>query len=103
MQNKRRRHSSAFKVKVALAALREEKTLSEISAEYGIHPNQISSWKKQILERLPEVFSRKAAGKAGATDELVAELYKKIGQLQVENEWLKKNSGCESSSTAFLA
>ena len=59
MQNKRRNHSAAFKAKVALAAARGDKTIAELAGEYQVHPNQITQWKKQLLESLPEVFSRR--------------------------------------------
>lgn len=88
----RRRHSDAFKAKVALEALKGEKTIAELSSEFGVHGNQIRQWKKRLLEELPNIFlhKRKKAEKESA--QLEAELYRQIGQLKVELEWLKKKS-----------
>jgi len=86
---KRRKFSSEFKSKVALEAIKGLKTLNEIAHDYEIHPNQVSTWKKQMLDRLPQIFS----DKPWSTDEHDREkemLYQQIGQLQVELTWLKK-------------
>jgi len=91
MQNKRRNHSAAFKAKVALAAARGDKTIAELASEYQVHPNHITQWKKQLLESLPEVFSRRRRNEHRHQDELTAQLYQQIGQLKVELDWLKKN------------
>jgi len=85
MGRQRRRFSGEFKARVALAALRSEKSLAELAGQYQVHPSQITQWKKQLLEALPEVFSQRRQ------DELVAELYRQIGQLKVELDWLKKS------------
>ncbi|MFH1767017.1 MAG: IS3 family transposase [Patescibacteria group bacterium] len=85
----RKLFGSAIKAKVALAALRGDKTLAELAAEYEVHPNQISNWKKKVLEQLPGLFE-KGFQKGDRPDPIVDELYKQIGQLQVENDWLKK-------------
>jgi transposase len=92
MQNMRRGHDAAFKARVALEALREEKTLSQISSEYEVHANQIRQWRQRLLEEMPQIFSdrRKKADKEGEV--LLSELYRQIGQLKVELEWLKKKS-----------
>jgi transposase len=93
MTTKRRNHSPAFKAKVALEALRGEKTTAQLAAQYEVHPNQIGSWKKQLLAASPEVF----AGKIGANDkgreDEVRRLHEKIGQLTVERDFLVKVSG----------
>ena len=79
-----------FKAKVALEAIREEKTLSELSEQYGVNPNVISRWKKEVLEQLPEIFSRKREKLNKEFKQREEELYKEIGKLKVENEFLKK-------------
>jgi len=85
-------HDSVFKAKVALEAVRGEKTIAQISSEYGVHVNQISQWKKKLLQELPELFSEKRRSKDINKEELEAELYRQIGQLKVELEWVKKKS-----------
>jgi len=92
MSKNNRNHDSTFKARIALEAIKEEKTLAQLGSEYGVHPNQIGQWKKHLLEELPSLFSdkRKKADKEG--EELKDELYKQIGQLKVEVDWLKKKS-----------
>jgi len=87
----RKKHSTQIKMKVALEAIKGEKTTSEISSKYGIHSTQVNNWKKQAMEILPEAFSGKWKKAEDEQQELVDELYKQIGQLKVENEFLKKN------------
>jgi len=88
----RRTHDAGLKAKVALEAIKGEKTVAEISSKYGIHPNQVGKWKKEVLERLPELFNGKIKKSEKTADELQAELYQQIGQLKVELDWLKKKS-----------
>ncbi len=88
----RKAHDSAFKAKVALEAIRGERTLTQLSSEFGIHPNQIGQWRKQVLEALPDLFSKHRHKKDREQDALVSELYRQIGQLKVEVDWLKKKS-----------
>lgn len=95
MKNKRRNHSAAFKAKVALAAVKADKTIAELAGEYEVHPNQITQWKRQLLECLPEVFSRRRQHEQQDQEVLTAELYQQIGQLKVELDWLKKKSGLD--------
>jgi len=92
MRNIRKRHDAAFKAKVALEAVKGERTISQLSSEYGAHPNQIGQWKKRLLEELPFIFSDKRKKAEKDRDELESELYRQIGQLKVELEWLKKKS-----------
>jgi len=90
--NIRRGYDAAFKARVALEALREEKTISQISSEYEVHANQIRQWRQRLLEEIPRMFSDRRK-KADKEDEvLLSELYRQIGQLKVELEWLKKKS-----------
>ena len=88
MARKRRVLSSQFKAKVAMAAAKEDKTLSELAGKFKIHGNQVSAWKKTLVERAAELFEdgRSKAEAGPSTDEL----YAQIGRLQVELEWLKK-------------
>jgi transposase len=95
MKNKRRNHSAAFKAKVALAAIKGDKTLAELSSVYAVHPNQITQWKKQLLDSLPDVFSRRRKNEQRDQEILTSELYQQIGQLKVELDWLKKKSGLD--------
>ena len=92
MKKERRKLSGAFKAKVALEALQEKKTISQIASDYDLHPNQISAWKKQLLESSATVFDPSAPAKDESEEKLKDELFKQIGQLRVENEWLKKKS-----------
>ena len=88
----KKNHDAAFKAKVALEAIKGEKTIAQIASEYGVHPNQIGQWKKRLLEDLPCLFSdrRRKEEKEGAAE--TDELYRQIGQLKVELDWLKKKS-----------
>ena len=86
----RRKFSKEFKAKVALEAIKGQRTINELAQEFGVHPNQIGLWKKQALASLPEVFG---SGKDYEAERLEKErdrLYKKVGQLQIEVDWLKK-------------
>jgi len=88
----RRKHDASFKAKVALEAAKGEKTLAQLSSEFGVHPNQIRQWRRHLLECLPELFSNRRKRINRDRDELESELYRQIGQLKVELEWLKKKS-----------
>lgn len=88
----RRSHDAAFKAKVALEALKEQKTLAQLSSEYQVHASQIRQWRKQLLEELPQLFSDRRQRADQEKDDLIAELYRQIGQLKVEADWLKKKS-----------
>jgi len=88
---RRKKHSAGFKTKVVLEALQERETIQELAKKYEIHPNQISTWKSRFLAGANIVFEQ-GIGKADDEKER-SELYKKIGQLQVENDFLKKVLG----------
>jgi transposase-like protein len=90
--NMRKNHDSAFKAKVALEATKGERTMAQISSEYGVHVNQIRQWRQKLLEELPGVFSDRRQKKDKETEEMTSELYRQIGQLKVELDWLKKKS-----------
>ena len=88
MGKQRKRHESGYKAKVALEALRERKTVSELSSQFSLHSRQIQAWKRTLLERAHEVFEGLGPVKQKAAQE--AELYEQIGRLKMELEWLKK-------------
>jgi transposase len=88
----RKNHTGAFKAKVALEAVKGEKTLAQLSSEFGVHANQIGQWRKQLLKELPTLFANRRSKHDRDQEELVSELYRQIGQLKVELDWLKKKS-----------
>jgi putative transposase len=92
MVKKRRRFSPEFKFRVALEAAKGQRTLSELSSEYSVHPNQISQWKRQLLEHGADVFSQNGANKDRDQEAMQTELYEQIGRLKMELEWVKKKS-----------
>jgi len=91
MAKRRRVLSGKFKAKVALAALRGDRTISQLASQFGIHGNQVSAWKRKLLEESPELFEdgRQRSKSDDASEE---ELYEQIGRLKMELEWLKKKS-----------
>jgi putative transposase len=93
MRTLRTRHSAEFKAKVALEAIREQRTTNEIASAHGIHPSQLAQWKKKAVEGLPSVFSDKRVRDDKDDEALRDRLYQQIGQLKVELDWLKKKSG----------
>jgi len=89
----RKRHGKELKARIALDAIKGQKTMSELASEYEVHANQISRWKKQLLDAAPDIFT---LGKDKETKKKEVErdrLYKKVGQLQIEVDWLKKKTG----------
>lgn len=93
MTKTRKSYSGEFKARIALEAIREQKTINEIASAYGVHPNQVTQWKKQALKELPELFSDRRVKSQLAEEELKAKLYQEMGQLKVELDWIKKKSG----------
>ena len=89
----RRNHSSTFKAKVAIEALKEQKTLSQLASQYSLHQNQICEWKKVAHERLYELYDKPGATDVPDIESITAPLYQQIGQLKVELDFLKKKSG----------
>jgi len=88
MRKKRQNYSAEFKAKVAIEALKEQKTITELAQLYEIHPNQISTWKKEFSENASQVFDK--VHRKPNENENMAKLYETIGQLKIENDWLKK-------------
>ena len=88
-----KKYRSDFKVKGALEAIKGQKTLNEISSEYEVHPTQITQWKKQALDELPNIFARSGSERVKSEEALIASLYQQIGQLKGEVDFLKKKSG----------
>jgi len=89
---KRKKYPKEFKARVALEALKEEKTIAEISSEYEVHSNMVTKWKKYLKENLSELFINKRDREPDA-EKKIENLYKEIGRIQVENAWLKKKLG----------
>lgn len=89
----RRVHPPAFKAKVALEAIKEQKTTAGLSSMYGVHSTQITKWKHQALVGLEQLFSEKWKKDEEQKDELMRALYEQIGKLKVEGDWLKKKIG----------
>jgi len=90
-KRQRRKFSSEFKLKVIKEALRERLTLSELSSKYELHPNQISNWKNEFLEKAATIMDSKSSRQLeNEQEQELAKLYAKIGQLQIENDFLKK-------------
>jgi len=92
MSRKRRKLGAALKAKVALAAVKGDKTTAQLASEFGVHTSQVTAWKKRLSENIGELFAdgrRKSAEQNGANEQ---ELYEQIGRLKMEVEWLKKKS-----------
>ncbi len=91
MGDTRKQHTGRFKSQVVLAAIRGEQTMAELSSEYGVHASAINRWKREALNALPELLSKKSGSADKEQEELISRLYQEIGQLKVELDWLKKN------------
>ena len=92
MTQKRKQYTMQFKFKVALEAAKEVKTVNQLASDYDLHPNQVSIWKKQLLEEGPSLFSRRVDRQQEQQAAQEAELYEQIGRLRMELEWLKKKA-----------
>lgn len=90
---KRRRFTKEFKSKVALEAIKGQRTINELAQEFQVHPNLIHAWKKCLLKGAPEVFVNGNNREAKRIEEERDQLYRKVGQLQIEVDWLKKKTG----------
>ncbi|MGE4542010.1 MAG: transposase [Bacteroidales bacterium] len=91
MNKSRRKHSAAFKAELAIAAIKERETLSELSSRYGIHPTVISTWKNEFLKRSEELFSKSVTRNEADFEKERQELYAKIGEIEMQRDWLKKS------------
>lgn len=90
MGRKRRQHEAELKARVALAALKGDKTINEIAALFEVHPSLVTVWRKRALVELPRLFSEQAAKGAAEVEAKETRLYEQIGRLKVELDWLKK-------------
>lgn len=103
MKKTRKSYSPSFKTKVVLEMLKEVKSISEISSEYGVHATQLHRWRKEFLERAPEVFSGEAAwvNEKAQYDEKIEDLYSEVGKLTVQLSWLKGAPCCPVLSASL--
>jgi transposase len=93
MSKQRRSHSDDFKARVALAAVKEQKTVNELAGQFGVHTSQVQEWKRRLLEGAKDLFVGSRERKSRASDEPdTAELFEQIGRLKMELEWLKKKA-----------
>ena len=90
MTGKRRQHGADLKARVALAALRGDKTINEVSAQYEVHPAMVTKWKLRTLAELPRMFSERPTKGIAEAESRETKLYEQIGRLKMELEWLKK-------------
>ena len=93
MAKQRKKHTAGFKARVALAALKGDKTVNELAGKYEVHPTLIHGWKKQLLSGAEEVFAQPGKAAAADAEAQKAELFEQIGRLKMELEWLKKKVG----------
>lgn len=91
--NNRRKHSAEFKTKVVLEALSGKFTINELAAKYELHPVQITKWKQKFIRDAPQIFGDDVQKKDLEKDQLIEDLYKKVGKAEMEVEWLKKKVG----------
>jgi len=89
MKQGRKNHSPSFKAKVALEAVKGEGTTSELASRFGVHPAQVRTWKRELLEKAPEVWGDRSGNEVKSQEGLIARLYQEIGQLKVEKDFLK--------------
>lgn len=93
MKRQRKQYSADLKGKIAIEAIKGQRTVQELGSHYGVHPSQVTQWKKQLLESSADIFSKGHEHAAEAEEQVRSELYEQIGKLQVELNWLKKKSG----------
>ena len=102
MSTQRKRYSAEFKARVALDAIKGHKTINELASIYGVHPTQITHWKHQLQQEVPQIFSARRATVDGQ-DALQAQLSQQIGQLKVELDWLKKTRVAKLAGVSSLS
>jgi len=86
----KKKFSKEYKAKVSIEAIKGLKTVAEISSEYSVHATQVAKWKKELRTGLPEIFSNRNDSEGKSKDQLIDNLYRRIGQLEMDNDWLKK-------------
>jgi transposase len=91
VENLRRKHTPSFKAKVALEAIKEQKTSAELASQYQVHPGQIRNWKTSATKGLIDLFTDKRKSRDQDREELIQELYRQISQMKVDLDWLKKS------------
>jgi putative transposase len=89
----RKTYSAELKARIALEAIKGQMTVNQIATHYGVHPNQVTTWKKQMLDEAPRFFAPHRVRAEADDEQLKAQLYQQIGQLKVELDWLKKKAG----------
>jgi transposase len=92
MAKQRKTHTAAFKAQVALAAVKGDKTVSELASSHSVHPTLIHAWKKQLVSNAEELFQTGAKTSSAEQETLQAQLYEQIGRLKTELDWLKKKA-----------
>jgi putative transposase len=93
MTKQRKTYNADLKARIALEAIKGQLTVNQIATHYGVHPNQVTNWKKQVLTEVPQMFAQARRRELADEAELKAQLYQQIGQLKVELDWLKKKAG----------
>lgn len=93
MPKQRKKRSAALKAKVAIAAIKAQKTANQLAADFDVHPSQIAKWKKQAIDSMPDIFQSAPRSGEDRHEREISALYEQIGRLKVELDWIKKKSG----------